>query len=381
MYPRTKEETKRRDNDYILIERIHEAEIERLATPPEPAQRFSVTLEDDAFTEEKYQVYDNYQRKVHHDPPGSRTRMSFTRFLCSSPLRRQTIVGPDGKKRKLGSFHQCYRLDGKLVAIGVLDLLPDCVSSVYFLYDESIHRHMPGKLGALHEIALAYEGGYRWWYPGFYIHSCPKMRYKIDYAPQYILDPETLHWDLLDQTTLTLLDKKRFVSLYLERNMELANVNTEEPHKKAVKTIGTEDAASRANRSDDEGQVASVRKEQQAHDDVDENDNSNNKDSKYEDDADNGDEDEDDDDGDLSLFHSTMPGIPSITHMKDVNMDNIALKGMRTGPLYETSDLIGWNSSTIDQWPGIKAGVAELVAALGTDCVGVLCLDLTPGGD
>jgi arginine-tRNA-protein transferase len=34
---------------------------------------------------------------------------------------------------KLGSYHQCYRLDGKLVAVAVLDLLPHAVSSVYLL--------------------------------------------------------------------------------------------------------------------------------------------------------------------------------------------------------------------------------------------------------
>ncbi len=38
-----------------------------------------------------------------------------------------------GKKRRIGSYHQCYRLDEKLIALGVLDLLPEVVSSVYLL--------------------------------------------------------------------------------------------------------------------------------------------------------------------------------------------------------------------------------------------------------
>ncbi len=38
-----------------------------------------------------------------------------------------------GKEKWIGSYHQCYRLDGKLVAMGVLDLLPTCVSSVYLM--------------------------------------------------------------------------------------------------------------------------------------------------------------------------------------------------------------------------------------------------------
>lgn len=34
-----------------------------------------------------------------------------------------------------GSFHQQYWLDKKLIAVGVIDVLPLCVSSVYFFYD------------------------------------------------------------------------------------------------------------------------------------------------------------------------------------------------------------------------------------------------------
>lgn len=34
-----------------------------------------------------------------------------------------------------GSFHQHYILDGKIIAVGVLDILSKCVSSVYLYYD------------------------------------------------------------------------------------------------------------------------------------------------------------------------------------------------------------------------------------------------------
>lgn len=332
VHPRSKEEAKQRDNEFVLSHRVHEAEYDRVRLPPEPAHKLVVALESDEFTEEKYQVYNNYQKTVHHDAPHERTRSSFTRFLCSSPLRRQTMVGQDGRKRRLGSYHQCYRLDGKLVAVGVLDLLPDCVSSVYFLYDESIHNHMPGKLGALYEISLALEEGYRWWYPGFYIHSCPKMRYKIDYMPQYILDPQALVWDKLTKDVLKLLDKKPFVSLYLERSKA-----SEEVKEQVVDDQSTSDHLQRPELFPDSL----------------------------------GDEEE------KSIFHSTMPGIASLKEMEEVNLDHVALKGKRLGPLYQMSDIIGWDSSTIDDFPGIKAEVAELVAALGTDCIDALCVEMT----
>ena len=34
-----------------------------------------------------------------------------------------------------GSYHQLYRIDHKLVAVGVVDILPNCLSAKYFYYD------------------------------------------------------------------------------------------------------------------------------------------------------------------------------------------------------------------------------------------------------
>jgi arginine-tRNA-protein transferase len=123
----------------------------------------------------------------------------------------------DGKPQLLGSYHQCYRLDGRLVAMGVLDLLPHCVSGVYFLYHSDFEQWHFGKLSALREAALTLEGGYQYYYMGFYIHTCTKMRYKGDYSPQHVLDPETYEWNPLDGELRGLLDKKRYVSLSRER--------------------------------------------------------------------------------------------------------------------------------------------------------------------
>lgn len=44
---------------------------------------------------------------------------------------------------------------------------------------------------------------------GFYIHSCPKMRYKGDYSPSYLLDPEDYTWAPLDACRL-LLDRYHY---------------------------------------------------------------------------------------------------------------------------------------------------------------------------
>ena len=79
----------------------------------------------------RFDVFLSYQTIIHKEPKSRWSRKSFERFLCSG-LDRKTLR-LDGKTLKLGSYHQCYRLDDKLIAVGVLDLLPHGVSSVYLL--------------------------------------------------------------------------------------------------------------------------------------------------------------------------------------------------------------------------------------------------------
>jgi arginine-tRNA-protein transferase len=202
-------------NSFDLLHKVHQAEVDQLKPAIKPAHHFQVTLESDTCTEEKFQLYKDYQVHVHHDKPGEVSKSSFERFLCKSPLIRTTIQ-KNGKPQLLGSYHQCYRLDGRLIAIGVLDLLPHAVSGVYFIYHQDFEKWSFGKLSALREAALALEGGYDYYYMGYYIHQCVKMRYKGDYKPQFVLDPETYEWNPLEGELRELLECHKFVSLSRE---------------------------------------------------------------------------------------------------------------------------------------------------------------------
>ena len=330
-YPRSRDEARKRDTEFNLVERIHECEADSLRTPPEPAHNFTVTLEEDTFTEEKFLVFENYQRTIHKESPSDITRGGFRRFLCDSPITRQTVVLEDGRQKKLGSFHQCYRLDGKLVAMGVLDLLPHSVSAVYFLYHESLHKFCPGKLGALREIALAREGDYGWWYPGYYIHSCPKMRYKMDYSPQYILDPESLTWDPLDKEIVHFLGTQPYLSLSREKRLgaPVDGVLPGEP--------------------EDQGDQAS-----------------------------NDDEDLGGSGG--TLFRSNMPGIATVSDMLAMDLDHIPIRLKSGNSLYEVSDLVAWDDRPFTEAGGLKSAIAELVAVTGADLLGQYCVDFSRAG-
>lgn len=338
-----------------MIERVHEAEAHQSNSPLQPAHQFEVTLERDDFTEEKYRVFENYQHMVHGEELWSITRRGFKRFLCDSPIRPATHTGPDGQETKVGSYHQCYRLDGKLVAVGVLDLLPHAVSAVYFMYHESIHKHQPGKLGALREIALAIEGGYRYWYPGYYIHSCPKMRYKIDYSPQYVLDPETMGWDLLDKEALAVFDKKPYVSLSRERALGDSMVGADDgaaaPEHHA--SLGTDDNGG-AEMGAPPGNDGSAEVPTEPEDEVGE---------------------DDDDNEDISLFTTDMPGIPTLPDLEQTDLDHIRVLSDHSDALFNTGETVVWQADSIRNLGSLKSKIAELAATVGLDLLDQIVLD------
>ncbi|KAM7104034.1 arginyl-tRNA--protein transferase 1 isoform 6-T6 [Ciconia maguari] len=144
-----------------------------------------VSFEDPQFKSSFNQsatLFAKYQMAIHKDTPSECGENEFTRFLCDSPLEAENA--PTGPECGYGSFHQQYWLDGKIIAVGVIDILPYCVSSVYLYYDPDYSFLSLGVYSALREIAFTRQLHEKapdlcFYYMGFYIHSCPKMRYKL----------------------------------------------------------------------------------------------------------------------------------------------------------------------------------------------------------
>uniref|UniRef100_A0A8B9HQT4 Arginyl-tRNA--protein transferase 1 n=1 Tax=Astyanax mexicanus TaxID=7994 RepID=A0A8B9HQT4_ASTMX len=161
-----------------------------------------VNFEDPDFMasyEESVALYARYQMSVHGDTPCECDEtLEQICFLSLSPSL-QAETSPDGPEVGYGSFHQQYWLDGRIVAVGVIDILPNCVSSVYLYYHPDFASLSLGSYSALREIAFTRQLQKQspklcYYYLGFYIHSCPKMRYKGQYRPSDLLCPETYMW-------------------------------------------------------------------------------------------------------------------------------------------------------------------------------------------
>ncbi|XP_019953162.2 arginyl-tRNA--protein transferase 1 isoform X4 [Paralichthys olivaceus] len=173
----------------------------RLVRSNPPSPQFKASFDA------SYQVYKLYQMAIHKDPPDKPSESQFRRFLCDSPLEAE--YSPDGPEVGYGSFHQQYWLDGRIVAVGVIDILPTCVSSVYLYYHPDSASLSLGSYSALREIAFTRQlqkqsPKLSFYYLGFYIHSCPKMRYKGQYRPSDLLCPETFAWVPIERCILQL---------------------------------------------------------------------------------------------------------------------------------------------------------------------------------
>ncbi|KAM7270745.1 hypothetical protein ACFE04_029959 [Oxalis oulophora] len=177
-------------------------------------RKLEIHLKKSSFDPEEYELYRRYQIKVHNDAPDRVTESSYRRFLVETPLIHVDGVLPFCG---FGSFHQQYVIDGKLVAVGVIDILPKCLSSKYLFWDPDYAFLSLGKYSALQEISWvkenqAYCNSLQYYYLGYYIHSCSKMRYKAAYRPSELLCPLRYQWVPFD-TARPVLDRKKSVGL------------------------------------------------------------------------------------------------------------------------------------------------------------------------
>ena len=161
----------------------------------------TVASTDDSLVETEYELFKKYQVQHHGDDPSSVSKESFERFLCDTPLVPVPASHCKGSSPSTGygSFHQQYWVGDKLVAVGVIDVLPKCLSSKYFFWDPDMAKYSLGTLASLLEIDWIKKESenapsFHYYYLGYYLHSCHRMRYKADFCPSDLLCPKTFKW-------------------------------------------------------------------------------------------------------------------------------------------------------------------------------------------
>ena len=124
-------------------------------------------------TGEHYQLYAKYieVRHKHGDmyPP---TPDQYQQFL--------------GRETRFSKFTE-FRHNGKLVAVSVKDNVADSYSAIYTFFDPHFSSRSLGSFAILWLIREAQRKNLDYVYLGYWIRSCRKMSYKIDYRPIELL--------------------------------------------------------------------------------------------------------------------------------------------------------------------------------------------------
>ena len=145
--------------------------------------RLTVETKPTHFDRDAFNLYNEYHAARYGHPPLS--EYSYCEHIVNTPIANQTVDGFD-----YGTYHQLYKLDGKLVAVGVIDIVPTGIVSVYMWYSVSkeVMKLSFGVYSILKEIEFVQELSKRnprmkYYYLQGWNDKKKKLSYKANYSP------------------------------------------------------------------------------------------------------------------------------------------------------------------------------------------------------
>ncbi|MEA3521494.1 MAG: arginyltransferase [Campylobacterota bacterium] len=84
-------------------------------------------------------------------------------------------------------YEVLYFDEDKLIAIDLIDILDNGISSIYFYYDPDYQKFSLGKYSIYQQIEYAKKLGLSWIYLGYYVQECQSLSYKSRYKPYHTL--------------------------------------------------------------------------------------------------------------------------------------------------------------------------------------------------
>jgi leucyl-tRNA---protein transferase len=133
----------------------------------------AVRLERPAATPEKHELYRRYL-EARHEGQMDGSREEFEGFLYSSCLETREVE---------------YRLEGRVVAVGIVDTEPDAWSAVYCYFEPDLERRSLGVFNVLWLLDECRRREVPYLYLGFYVQGCSRMSYKAGYRPHELREP------------------------------------------------------------------------------------------------------------------------------------------------------------------------------------------------
>ena len=174
---------------------------------------------------ERLKIYQKYQINIHKDPLDEITEERYNDAWGQSNLidnigiklpndLNKKVKHPEMYPKKYGTYNFIHRIDGKIVAVGIWDILPTCLSSVYLYYDTDYQFLDLGVFTAIREIEYVksfhnlIDNNFKYYMMGFYCETVQKLRYKGFYEPTELLDRYTMNYVYLKDVQNLIKDGK-----------------------------------------------------------------------------------------------------------------------------------------------------------------------------
>jgi arginine-tRNA-protein transferase len=80
----------------------------------------------------------------------------------------------------------CYFVGERLVGVGYVDRLLDCMSAIYYFYDPDLRERSLGTFNVLCLLEECKRARFKYLYLGYYVEGCRSLQYKANFKPNQI---------------------------------------------------------------------------------------------------------------------------------------------------------------------------------------------------
>lgn len=137
------------------------------------SQAIRYEIDTPSFSEEKVDTYRKHKDFQFQQDGGSDFEYFFSFVLTALPQTQEFT----------------YFYQDTPVGYGYVDILPSCLSSIYFFYDPDYRALSLGTFSILCELQYALDHGQDYLYLGYYIAENHSMSYKADFRPCEVFSP------------------------------------------------------------------------------------------------------------------------------------------------------------------------------------------------
>lgn len=129
-------------------------------------------IQKPTISQEHLNLYDKYHKKMH-------TKKGWEYI----PITQKSYTEMFVEGHQHYGYEFLYIIDSKLIGVGLVDILQDSISAVYFFYDHDYENLSLGTFNILMQLRIAKEKKLKYFYPGYWIEGHSSMGYKERFKP------------------------------------------------------------------------------------------------------------------------------------------------------------------------------------------------------